>query len=44
MLVALPGPYLAVLRATCLDPSGTRTCRRHSSDGIARMPSAVDKV
>jgi len=44
MLVALPGVCPAVLRAERLEPSGTRQCRQHTTDGTMRMPSAVGKV
>jgi len=44
MLVALPGLCPAVLRAGQLDPSGTRRCRQHTTNGITRIPSAVGKV
>lgn len=44
MLVALPGLCPAVLTAERLYPSGTRTCRQRTRGGIARIPSAVDKV
>jgi hypothetical protein len=44
MLVALPGLCPAVLRAERLDPSEARKCRKHTADGITRMPSAVGRV
>ena len=44
MLVALPGLCPAVLRAERLRVSGTRKCRRHTTDGTTRIPSAVGKA
>ncbi len=44
MLVGLPGMDPADLRAACLESSETRKRRQHTTDGIAGMPSPVDKV
>jgi hypothetical protein len=44
MLVALPGMYPAVRSGARPESPRTRKRRQHTTDGIADMPSPVDKV